>query len=406
MSGSQPQVSNPTQRITLKVAGQTFSKFTKMHYVGDLKEISSSIELEYVDEGRLAETLQTLISPPPYFRVVKPGMACTLALDGETIFVGWIEVVEGHVTPDAITTKIIAKDICGDLVECAAAPNGPAEYKNIDLLHFATAICAPFKIGVQAQTDIGAAFPVLAVSPHDKAMAAIEKVSRQRAVLVTSDGVANLVLTTAGSTRAPAGITMGVNATMLKFKFDHSKRFSDIYVKGQTARANGNHSGIEALITPTTAPTGETAGPPASATQAEAAGILMTGHAHNPEITRWRPDVRMVRTQSGSDTVQVQAEWHVRVDRALSTPPSYGVVDWRAGPNNALWRRNQLTAVYDPFAGIDDDMLIAKVEFFYDEEGARTELHCVGKAAFDRVNEASRSRPRHAATSTLLDILR
>jgi prophage tail gpP-like protein len=387
---------DPTRRIAVYVAGQIFNKWMKVSIKRDLKEISGSFELEYIDEGRLAGTLSTLISPPPYFQAIKAGMKVRITIDDETVLVGFVGEISGTIDEEgnAITAKITGKDICGDLVDCAASPNGPAEWKNITLTQFATGICQPFGIGVLAQTDVGAPFPVLAISPHDKAMPAMEKAARQRGVLLVSDGVANLLLTTAGSTRAPDQVKLGYNIVKNEFKDSWEKRYSDVYVKGQTARANGNYQGVDAVLTPTTTPGTGTA-PAASATSAESAGIIMTGHAQDPEITRWRPDVRMVNTQSGSSTVQEQAEWHVRVDRGLGHKNSYTVVDWRAGPSAALWRPNQVTAVYDPYAGIDEDMLIEGVDYLYDEQGSRTLLHLVGATAYDRINEPARKQPRH-----------
>jgi prophage tail gpP-like protein len=108
----------------------------------------------------------------------------------------------------------------------------------------------------------------------------------------------------------------------------------------------------------------------------------------------------MVKTQSGSSTVQEQAEWHVRVDRGTATKTAYKVLDWRAGTANALWRPNQLTAVYDPFAEIDCDMLIEQVEYLYSEkEGAVTMLRIVPPAAYERINESSRQQSRHGQKS-------
>jgi len=389
---------DPTRRVALYVAGQIFNKWMKVRIKRSLKEICGSFELEYIDEGRLAETLADLISPPPYFQAIKAGMPCRIALDDEKVFVGFVGKVTGKIDGDgnAITAKITGTDICGDLVNCAASPNGPAEWKNITLTQFCTMICQPFGIGVQAQTDIGAPFPVLAISPHDKAMPAMEKAARQRGVLLVSDGVANLLLTTAGSTRAPDQVAFGYNVLGTEFEDSWEKRFSDVYVKGQTAGANGNHEGVAAPMTPATTPGTGTA-PASSATSAEAAGIVMTGHATDPEITRYRPDVRMVNTQSGSSTVQQQAEWHVRVDRGLGKHNAYPVKDWRAGPDAALWRPNQLTACYDPYAEIDGDMLIEGTEYHYDENGARTVLELVGPTAYDRINEPARSQKRHQA---------
>jgi prophage tail gpP-like protein len=120
----------------------------------------------------------------------------------------------------------------------------------------------------------------------------------------------------------------------------------------------------------------------------------MTGHARDPEITRWRPDVRLTRTQSGMSTTQEQAEWAVRVARGLGTKLTYTVLGWRAGPDKKLWRPNQVVQVVDPWSGIDKKMLISAVRYRYGAEGEITLLTLVGVTAFDRINEAEKRRHR------------
>jgi prophage tail gpP-like protein len=134
----------------------------------------------------------------------------------------------------------------------------------------------------------------------------------------------------------------------------------------------------------------------AGAQAIEAAGIQMTGHAVDPEVTRWRPSVRMVRTQSGSSTQQQQAEWAVRVARGESTGLRYSVLDWRA--NGTLWRPNTTVRVLDPYAGIDDTMLIRAVSYRIGPDGPQpqtpiTDIDVVGLTAFDRIDEPTPKRP-------------
>jgi prophage tail gpP-like protein len=127
----------------------------------------------------------------------------------------------------------------------------------------------------------------------------------------------------------------------------------------------------------------------------EASGITIAGHAVDPEVTRYRPSVRMARTQSGSSTAQQQAEWMVRISRGESTSLSYQVLDWRA--NGVLWRPNTKVRVYDPYAGIDDVMLIRSVAYTIGPDGQTpatptTQIEVVGLTAFDRIDEPT---PRH-----------
>ncbi len=385
---------NPTNRVVLKINGQQLNSWTKVHIKLGLKAISFSFELEYLDQGREQEALVYYQTNAASFAPLKTGAAIQLLIDGEILLNGWLEKVKLKQTATELHAAASGRDICGDLVECMPLPNGPADFKNINLFQLSQLVCAPFKIGVIQQTNIGAAFPKFSISPHEKAMPILEKAARQRAVLIVSDGVKNLLLTTAGTSPAPDQIAVGYNVIETEFEDDHSRRFSDVYVKGQTARANGNHASVPAPITPATAP--GSAALPEGATAKESAGIIMTGHATDPLITRYRPDVRMVKTQAGSSTVQEQAEWHVRVDRGLSTKITYKVLDWRAGQQNALWRPNQLATVYDPFAEIDGALLIEEVEIIYDEEnGAHTILHVAPQTAYERINEPGRSQPRH-----------
>ena len=86
----------------------------------------------------------------------------------------------------------------------------------------------------------------------------------------------------------------------------------------------------------------------------------MTGHARDPEITRYRPHVRLTRSQSGMSSTQEQAEWAVRVARGMAQSLTVTVLDWRAGADRVLWKPNQLAAVYDPYSGTDKDMLIVE----------------------------------------------
>jgi prophage tail gpP-like protein len=123
----------------------------------------------------------------------------------------------------------------------------------------------------------------------------------------------------------------------------------------------------------------------------------MTGHAVDPEVTRWRPHVSLTRTQSGSASAQQQAEWWARVARGESTHLSYRVLGWRVGPDRALWRPNTEVHVYDPCAGIDDVMLIRAVIYVLGPDGEKpttpaTDIEVVGLTAFDCIDEPSRRR--------------
>jgi prophage tail gpP-like protein len=383
-----------TDRVTLTVGGFVFALFSEVSIERDLQQIAGRFRVKCVDMVRLARALPYFIGQPPDGPELKAGLACELALDGDPVLIGWLDKPHFKWSATAIEADFTGRDRTGDLVDCAALPNGPAEFHGVDLLHVANVVCAPFGIPVRADVDIGAPFDNLALHPHQTGMELLESATRQRSVLLTSDGVGGLLLTQGGKTRAPAALRMGENIQDADAEFDWSKRFSDYFVKGQTTK---NRSGTAAPLDSSVVPLSGAPTPPATpgpASTSEAASIVMTGHAIDPEITRWRPTVRLTRTQSGMSTAQEQAEWALRVARGQSEKLEYEVLDWRDGPSRGLWLPNQVTAVWDPYAGIDKDMLIAGCEYRFGADGIKTRLRLVGVTAYDRINEAERKRSR------------
>lgn len=393
--------STATDRITLTIGGTTISQVTRFELSRDLQDISGTFQCEVVDQKRvIAAVADASADVDRYPGLIIPGPAVTIAIDGTAVLTGWLEKVTGKSTATSLSCTLAGRDRAGDLVECAAFPKGPNEFRNIGLLAFVQQLCKPFGISVRSEVDTGAVFDRLSMSPHETALAAIDKAARQRSVLVVSDGVGGLILTRGGSTRGVAPLRMGELVYEGNFDIDFSHRFSHTYVKGQTDSSRsraGNKAKLDSSVTPLTV-----AGvvlPPRTITlnaqsfsDAAAQSVIMTGLAIDPLITRWRPTVRLTRTQSGMSSVQEQAEWALRVAKGRCYAQSYSVLDWRAGPNQALWQPNSVVAVYDPFAGVDGDRLIAGVKFVYDDKGERTELRVVDLTAYDRVNEASKRR--------------
>jgi prophage tail gpP-like protein len=382
-----------TDRVTLTVNGVRYSTWRELAITRDLREITGKFTLRYFDAGRAAAAMPPGAGSPVPSPLLRR-QRCRLAIDGETVLDGWIDHIGGSWQDSQLDAQVAGRDKTCDLADCAAAPNGPAEWRNATLLQIAQQICAPFGITVRAETDIGAPFPRLAISPHETALSLLEKAARQRGVLVVSDGVGGLLLTTGGHSPAPADIRVGVNAQCTRFSYDDRRRYSDIYVKGQSEKAAGHRGGGAPRLTHAYSPAALSI--PPTAQTIEAAGILITGHATDPEVTRWRPSVRLTRTQSGGATAQMQAEWAVRVARGASEELLYTVLDWRAG--GVLWRPNTVVRVVDPYAGIDDRMLIRSVTYRIGPDGPApytpvTEIGVVGLTAFDRINDATPKRP-------------
>ncbi len=409
-------------QLRLEIAGAVFSDWTSARVQRGLSEISGSFELEYDDQARMQALLPRAEARLGLTRI-RPLMPARILLDNELVLLGWIEDVEWDLAGQDLRARIAGRDRTGFLVDGSANPEGPAEYKGLTVLQIAQKLCAPFGIAVRAEVDVGAPLRDFGLELGESVMSAIDKASKQRGVLVTSDGVGGLVLTRSGLRRAPAPLRAPGNAVSVGASLSSRERFSDYWVKGQTRPDRRGHGArLDGAAAPQTQrmPDGEATAaqsrravaspgpaddaappvielPPVTVTaQRQQVSIISTGHAVDPAIPVYRPRVFSVRAQSGDAPNQLLAEWRLRIARGRSQRQRWTVPGWRDGPENRLWRPNEVVSIgagaADPF-----DELVAAVHYLQsDREGSRTEIETVGREAFDLEPLPDQKR-RHAA---------
>lgn len=380
-----------TRRVTLRTNGKRHDLWTRVEITRSMDEISGSFMVELHDVARARRAIPAAFTPDPLPDALVPGAAVMLLIDNEVVLDGYIDDVKLAWSADRLTAAVAGRDRTADLVDSAAAVDGPVEYRGLTLTEIVTRICAPFNIAVRAETDVGAPFAVYSIDVAERAMEAIEKACRQRAVLPASDGIGGLVLTRGGARRGPAPLHLPGNVLDAVITRSWRDRHSEYVVKGQSRPPR---VGAPALTT-TAAPIAPDAAPGARPVQAqERTAIVQTGRARDAEVTRHRPMVTLARTQSGGASVQTQAEWQMRVARGRADACTYVVLDWRAGDAMALWRPNELVLVDDPLAGILGDMMVTRVTYRYGEEGSLTEIEVMGPEAFDLEPEGHDDRRR------------
>jgi prophage tail gpP-like protein len=384
--------SEPSARVAVTLAGQVFREVVRLELSRDLSDLAGSFTVELRDAARSMAAL-AWTWPAPERDAILPAERVEIAIDGEPYFVGWIDQVRPVFGESQINAQISGRDVTGDLVDCAAAPRGPTEYRNLKLDAFAARLCQPFSIRVRAEVDVGAAFDKLTIDPSETVLSAIEKYARRRQVLIVSDGVGTLLLTRSGQSRAPAGIAIPPDAFQSQGQFDVAQRFSDYFVKGSAGGGGGRRAPAPRLLA-TAEPLDDAPLPPAPASSedtdqggSEGGGVRILGHARDPGIKRWRPTVLQGRTEMTQAEAQRFAEWKMRNNRGKGIRLDCSAKDFRGrdgGAPGGLWRVNQLvSAARDRYAGIDRDMLIAGLTMTYDDRGDTTQFRLCDPAAYD-----------------------
>lgn len=419
--------------IALHVAGQVFTDWTSAEITRSLTDVSGSFRLDYDDQVRMQGVRPRNRAAGALTRI-DPGLEARIEIDGELVLLGWIEDVAFEVSGDQVQASLAGRDRTGDLVDCSANPHGPVEYRGLTLLDLATKLCAPFGIPVRADVDVGAPFAEFALDVGEPLLSALDKASKQRAVMIVSDGVGGLLLTRSGRRRAPAPLRLPGNAVSVGARLSSRERFSDYYVKGQTrqGRGRGGAQGKPALDSTAMPLTARPVPGTATAAQAqrpvsavpldstahplsvelpevtvtakrvqvgrrvEQAVAPAAGHARDPVVTRYRPRVWLARTQSGGAPLQMLADWRMRLARGHADQQMWTVAGFRDGRDDRLWRPNEAVSV--EVGGEDgSDMLVQGVVYSQDDQGSRSVLTVVGSEAYDQEPLPGPAR-RHAGS--------
>lgn len=390
-----------TKGLSIVIDGVVYDQWTSGEVTRNMKDFAGSFSFTHRDPSRSIATFP-YASPPPLFRL-RPGQTVKVLADGQLVLDGYIKEVYPDIDDAQASVKISGEDKAGDLIDCAAAPDGPGEYKNIKLEDAAKRICSPYGLKVRCEIDTGQPFKRYALDLSETGLSAIEKGARQRGALVMSDGVGGVVLTRSGKTRAPAPLVLPGNVKGSSATFSDKTRHSEHIVRGQQEKAEQTRDERQANLTPDDAPEapGGRADGDGSATERERRGTARTGRARDSEMRRHRPIVHLARSQADQMSAQDEADWRMRTSRGECEEATYRVRGFGVG--GRLWRVNELAAVSDAYQGIERDMLISTVTFREEEGQTReTELTVTSPEAFDKGATGGRrtNLPRSKAKAT------
>lgn len=398
-----------TRAIRIEIDGKKFDTWESGEVTRDLKDFAGTFSFTFRDSERSLNTFSFATSIPPIYHL-RPGSSVKIYVCDELVLVGYIENVNVDIDEKSSSVAISGKDKAGDLIDCAAAPNGPAEFNNVRLEDAAKRIAEPYGLKVRSEVDTGEVFGRYGIDMAETGLSALEKGARQRQVLLLSDGVGGLVITRTGDRRAPADLTLPGNVMSSSGNYTHKNRHSKTIVRGQHEKASGKRKSgsLDETANPLTVARKsdngganlQAGGAPIDpkdrqqgkgyATEVERYGTSATGEYCDDEIKRYRPKVHLARTKGNKKDCCCEAEWRSRSARGQSEEISYTVAGFKA--NDQLWRVNEMVYVSDSFQLVERDMLISRVSFSEDDSGQITELTVTSPEAFDNKPVKDRRR--------------
>jgi len=303
----------------------------------------------------------------------KGGEACRVIVNGRAVLTGFIEVVE--VTYDAgdHTILVQGRDKTGDLLDSTLS-GFELRSESLTLKQIIEKaideIGSDIKVIEEVTTEVfNPAEDVVAAEPGMNAFDFIEKYSRKRQVLLTSDGDGNVVITD-GSAQTAVGSIQHIigasdnNVLASSFSFDTTGRFNVYKFASQLnpfALNSAGDIGLESVVD-------------------------QSGRVFDPEVRIGRQLVLIAEAPNSDDQNVARAKWEANIRKARGLVYAVTVPGFQVDPTDPtsdLWQINKLYQIVDDYLGKSEPMLCNSVTFTLDTLGGElTSLAFVDEKAY------------------------
>lgn len=353
--------------MKLEVNGVQYDNFTAASCEIRLDALSNTFSFEAVAADGV---------PLPF----KGGEACRVIVNDNVVLTGSIEVVDVSYDANDHTIIVQGRDKTGDLLDSNLSGfelRGESLTlkqiieKAIDDISTPN-ISAESKIKVleEVATDVfNPAEDVISAEPAMNAFDFIEKYSRKRQVLLTSNGDGNIVITSGSGIEAAGSIQHIIgaednNVLASSFSFDTTGRYNAYKFASQLnpfALNLAGDTGLDSVVD-------------------------QSGGVTDPDVRIGRQLILIAEAPNSDDQNEARAKWEANIRKARGLAYSVTVPGYQVDPtdlNSLLWQTNRLYQIVDDYLGKSEPMLCNTVTFTLDVEGGElTSLGFVDEKAY------------------------
>lgn len=326
--------------ITLRVDGQIYGGWQKVRITRSLRDIAGDFELSLTRRWDNASEM-----------VIKPLSACTVHIGNDLVLTGYVDDFIPSYDAREVSWVVSGRSKTSDLVDCSAIYKS-GSWSNVTLDRVARDICAPFGIEVMVECDLGDAFPRVAIEQGETCFELLDRLAKQRAVLLTTNEQGQLVLTQASDTPMGVSLILGENILAARGNFSMRDRASEWIVKGSSYAggvtwdntAPSTIGGQKAIVT-------------------------------DPAVTRYRPRIIIAEDVTTVAGASKRGQWQKQRSIGEGTQTEITVAGWRTqgmeGDQGPLWRINRMCPIKDEIQGLDESWLIVTVTLMEDDKNGR-----------------------------------
>lgn len=327
MSARVPSIFQKTDvlpdQLTLWVGGKIFEGWEDLQFTRELNSCASDFQMKLTDKWREdKEAWRVTANQHAHIHIGKNSM-----------LEGYIDAVDASVSANARAVTVKGRSKTCDLVDCSIT--GENQLPNLNLKDIATKVCAPFSIPVIFNADPGDVFANTTIQSGETVFALLDRLARQRKLLIYPSSGGSLVFTKAGGKRASTQLVEGVNVLSGKSSYDFTNRFSEYTAKGQNIGWMGD-----------------------DAKKSSAA----LGTATDEGVGRYRPLVLNNEAVSDDGASDNRAAYEAALRKAQSLKVEIQTQGFYQ-KDGTLWDINQFVFVDCGFLGVRRWMIVRKVTY-------------------------------------------
>lgn len=345
--------------MKLEINGIQYSNFVSASCTIQLDALSNTFSFEAaLPEGE----------PLPF----KGGDPVKVLVDDELVLTGNIEIIEVDYDADDHTITVSGRDKTGDLLDSTLNADPDLIGENLTLKGVIEAVIKNIGSDIKVIDNVNPrpydlTEDIASPESGDNAFAFIEKFSRKRQVLLTSDADGNVVIEKNTGQTAEGGIQHIIgaddnNVMSSTFRFDTTGRFNVYKFDSQlnpVALDNAGDTDLASLVN-------------------------QSGRVSDDDIRVGRQLVLVAESPFSSTFDEARAKWELDIRRARGLIYSAVVPGFRVGVDTGnLWTTNRLYQIVDDYLGKSEPMLANSTTFTLDlTNGRQTTIGFVDEKAY------------------------
>lgn len=309
---------------------------------------------------------------------LKKGASYICRINDEFISIGYIDDVGVQYSGEGSSIDFYMRDKTSDIVDCPYYSENKNEFKKQSLADITKALCLPFNILVKIDSSASEALNLKLDSfTVDQGRSVAEQIVEECTkvgVLVTTDGLGNLLLTQPTLTDISSDLITDTNILHAEMGSTLKDRFSNYIVKAEIkpdklVNVDSEQEWIE---------------------REKEGSYSNRKKVEDKELSnRYRPFIMLSDTAQTIEDCVKRAVYEANIRRAKSLRVNYTLEGWTEVNSGKVWRPNRLVQVNDRVLDINETMLVNSVNLVYSSDsGFQTTLELVLKECYSLNEQA------------------